>query len=251
MKLSIISVTLFSSLVCSIPSSDAVVYTDDPVLPRAVVIKGEGTIVNPDLWTQFPTLSPVNTLAPSAFPTETTAAVTSDYLLMRKGSRRQCPGASAVPELDCKDAAMDAGGDYNFPYYLNKIEIDDMPCGCFFWFNDNGSVIIDYNTPPSANSCLNNANAQLICVSCGSVDDKQTKYRGSISVTESGETCQAWDSQSPHSHTYDPDNYQGEGLRGRNNNYCRNPNQDRDKAWCYTENPSIPWEYCDVPYCEA
>lgn len=32
-------------------------------------------------------------------------------------------------------------------------------------------------------------------------------YRGTISVTESGNTCQRWSSQSPHRHARTPENY--------------------------------------------
>ena len=29
----------------------------------------------------------------------------------------------------------------------------------------------------------------------------------------------------------------------------RNPT-GKDRAWCYTTNPEIEWQYCAVPYCE-
>ena len=53
---------------------------------------------------------------------------------------------------------------------------------------------------------------------CGT--GSQTDYRGNISTTASGKTCQRWDSQLPRSHTRTPENYPDSGLE---ENYCRNP----------------------------
>ena len=47
-----------------------------------------------------------------------------------------------------------------------------------------------------------------------------TDYRGTQSTTETGKTCQRWDTQSPHSHSRTPQNYPNTGLV---ENYCRNP----------------------------
>ncbi|XP_008311742.1 plasminogen [Cynoglossus semilaevis] len=70
-------------------------------------------------------------------------------------------------------------------------------------------------------------------------------YRGTISVTESGKTCQSWSVQTPHKHNHTPDNYPCKGLE---NNHCRNPGHER-RPWCYTTDPDIRWEYCTVPSC--
>ena len=32
-------------------------------------------------------------------------------------------------------------------------------------------------------------------------------------------------------------------------NYCRQPEIDGARAWCYTMDPDKRWEYCDVPEC--
>ena len=68
-------------------------------------------------------------------------------------------------------------------------------------------------------------------------DEPGHNYRGKQNVTESGRTCQMWSSQTPHSHT---DN--GEG------NYCRNPD-GKAKPWCYTTDPDVRFEMCDIPLC--
>uniref|UniRef100_A0A3B4B903 Kringle domain-containing protein n=1 Tax=Periophthalmus magnuspinnatus TaxID=409849 RepID=A0A3B4B903_9GOBI len=75
-------------------------------------------------------------------------------------------------------------------------------------------------------------------------------YRGTVAVTESGKTCQSWSSQTPHKHNRTPDNYpcKGTDKLGLDNNYCRNPDNER-QPWCYTTDPETRWEYCSVPKC--
>ncbi|KAM7395988.1 hypothetical protein PAMA_007324 [Pampus argenteus] len=70
-------------------------------------------------------------------------------------------------------------------------------------------------------------------------------YRGTISVTESGKTCQEWSGQTPHKHNRTPENYPCKGL---DSNYCRNPDNER-RPWCYTTDSETRWEYCRVPTC--
>ncbi|CAK8681517.1 unnamed protein product [Clavelina lepadiformis] len=77
--------------------------------------------------------------------------------------------------------------------------------------------------------------------------DSGANYRGWISKTESGLTCQAWSSQEPHRHTITSESNPTAGLI---NNYCRNPNS-RDKPWCYTTDPNIEWQYCKIPVCPS
>ncbi|MEQ2159846.1 hypothetical protein GOODEAATRI_027458, partial [Goodea atripinnis] len=71
-------------------------------------------------------------------------------------------------------------------------------------------------------------------------------YRGTIAVTETGKTCQSWSAQTPHGHSRTPENYPCKGL---DNNYCRNPDNER-KPWCYTTESETRWEHCTVPRCE-
>ncbi|XP_078694968.1 plasminogen-like isoform X2 [Branchiostoma floridae x Branchiostoma belcheri] len=70
-------------------------------------------------------------------------------------------------------------------------------------------------------------------------------YRGTVSVTATGKTCQRWDSQTPHRHTMTPAKYPS-----LEQNYCRNPDGESG-LWCYTTDPSVRWGYCNVPPCEA
>ena len=72
-------------------------------------------------------------------------------------------------------------------------------------------------------------------------------YNGTLNVTESGKTCQKWDSDTPHSHPltslYRP------YLEGHN--YCRNPEGRGKRPWCYTIDPNVRWEYCNASLCVA
>ncbi|XP_066263256.1 uncharacterized protein [Branchiostoma lanceolatum] len=73
-------------------------------------------------------------------------------------------------------------------------------------------------------------------------------YRGTVSLTESGQTCQPWASQTPHDHNYTPADYPSSGLE---QNYCRNPGGDPGGVWCFTTDPDQQWGFCDVPVCSA
>ncbi len=41
------------------------------------------------------------------------------------------------------------------------------------------------------------------------------------------------------------DRYPDKGLK---DNYCRNPD-GRQRPWCFTTDPSTPWEYCNIKQC--
>ncbi|KAL9962079.1 hypothetical protein ACROYT_G031149 [Oculina patagonica] len=72
-------------------------------------------------------------------------------------------------------------------------------------------------------------------------------YRGNVNVTRYNRTCQAWTKQCPHRHWRIPRDV----VDGRNDsNMCRNPDSSAPYGpWCYTTDPNVRWEYCDVPRC--
>uniref|UniRef100_A0A8C9I7B1 Plasmin n=1 Tax=Piliocolobus tephrosceles TaxID=591936 RepID=A0A8C9I7B1_9PRIM len=67
-------------------------------------------------------------------------------------------------------------------------------------------------------------------------------YRGSVSTTVTGRTCQSWSSMTPHWHQRTTEYYPNGGLT---KNYCRNPDAEI-RPWCYTMDPSVRWEYCNL-----
>lgn len=79
------------------------------------------------------------------------------------------------------------------------------------------------------------------------MSDQGVSYRGDIAVTMSGKTCLAWVDQSTHQHPITPlDRPELEG-----HNKCRNPDGRGLSPWCYTTDPEVRWEYCDVPPCST
>jgi len=83
---------------------------------------------------------------------------------------------------------------------------------------------------------------------CNPTNDSR-QYTGHTSVTESGKQCQAWASQSPHSHSYTQDSMFPDGSVTDASNYCRNPSNYDEGLWCYTTDPLTRWEKCNVPLC--
>jgi hypothetical protein len=71
-----------------------------------------------------------------------------------------------------------------------------------------------------------------------------TEYRGEMNVSVSGRECMNWLSQEPHQHGISSDKpmYVNKGLG--DHNFCRNPDDEPEGAWCYTMDPDVRWEYC-------
>jgi len=74
------------------------------------------------------------------------------------------------------------------------------------------------------------------------------EYLGYVAETVNGRECQAWSAQSPHSHSYTNTSLYPDESVADASNYCRNPSHATG-LWCYTTDPSVRWEACDVPSC--
>ncbi|XP_077453516.1 hepatocyte growth factor [Stigmatopora argus] len=75
---------------------------------------------------------------------------------------------------------------------------------------------------------------------------KGEAYRGTVDTTPTGHTCQRWDSQYPHNHSFIPEAYPCKELR---ENYCRNPD-GQEFPWCFTTDPRVRSMSCtNIPQC--
>lgn len=71
-------------------------------------------------------------------------------------------------------------------------------------------------------------------------------YQGTVNVTKHGLPCQKWDSEDPHSH-FRPPMVFPEVQNAEN--YCRNAGGEEPSPWCYTMDPNVRWQHCDIPPC--
>ncbi|XP_027631213.1 prothrombin [Tupaia chinensis] len=71
-------------------------------------------------------------------------------------------------------------------------------------------------------------------------------YRGTVNVTRSGIECQLWKSRYPHKPEINSTTHPGADLQ---ENFCRNPDSSTTGPWCYTTNPTVRREECNVPVC--
>jgi len=72
-------------------------------------------------------------------------------------------------------------------------------------------------------------------------------YQGNINKTRGGLECQTWYSNHPHQHT-SPSKVFPEMKNSTN--YCRNGGGIESGPWCYTMDPLLRWDYCDIQMCE-
>ena len=92
-------------------------------------------------------------------------------------------------------------------------------------------------------------NGLLFAAAC-KITAKGLEYVGSLSHSETGRTCQRWDSQSPHNHSYSDVSKFPEDELSAARNYCRNPSDAPEGLWCYTVDPDSRWEWCNIKACD-
>ena len=71
--------------------------------------------------------------------------------------------------------------------------------------------------------------------------------------TLSGKLCQHWNSTKPPEHSYSDATFPDATIEDALN-YCRNPVYNQiggfDSPWCYTTDPTVLYERCNIPACE-
>ena len=72
-------------------------------------------------------------------------------------------------------------------------------------------------------------------------------YHGHVNRTKSEIPCATWFSNEPHEQSSPPKDIFPEMTNSAN--HCRNPGGTESSPWCYTTDPSVRWQYCDIPKC--
>ena len=94
--------------------------------------------------------------------------------------------------------------------------------------------------PPPCPASTTFSNCRLLGSAADACD-----YRGNVSITKSGLTCQLWSEHVPHNHTHVTEEvYPAAGIE--EHNFCRNPDRSEPTAWCYTTDPDVRWEERDL-----
>lgn len=78
-------------------------------------------------------------------------------------------------------------------------------------------------------------------------NEQANSYMGTEAATKSNETCQRWESQEPHRHSYKETDFPDQTMP---ENYCRTT-RDTFRPYCYTTNETLGREICDINNCST
>ena len=82
-------------------------------------------------------------------------------------------------------------------------------------------------------------------------DSLGSDYVGTISSTMTERECQRWDDQAPHQHDFtDPSMYPDASIPDAEN-FCRNLDDDPNGPWCFTNDPNVRRQTCNIPICRG
>ena len=71
-------------------------------------------------------------------------------------------------------------------------------------------------------------------------------YQGRVNTTKGGLECQPWYTAKPHAHSSPPPVFPE--MRNASN-FCRNGGGIESGPWCYTMDPLVRWQHCDIQTC--
>ncbi|KAJ8947274.1 hypothetical protein NQ318_014170 [Aromia moschata] len=79
-------------------------------------------------------------------------------------------------------------------------------------------------------------------------------YIGTVSVTRSNKTCDVWyftnySTHAPYMKAWNETLFADLSAE-KAKNYCRNPSRDLSGSWCYTTNPNVLFDVCNVRDCD-
>ncbi|KAI8510256.1 hypothetical protein Bbelb_126840 [Branchiostoma belcheri] len=122
-------------------------------------------------------------------------------------------------------------------FWDGRCKSKDTDCTC--------SKCVDYRNIDNAGLPTNPVKATETQTLGECYEETGDTYRGTASITISGKVCQAWSSQTPQQHGFDPAAYPNLGL---DSNYCRNPDLST-RPWCHTTDPKKHRDFCIIPRC--
>ena len=82
-------------------------------------------------------------------------------------------------------------------------------------------------------------------------DSVGSDYVGTISSTVTERECQRWDDQAPHQHDFTDSSVYPDPSIPDAQNFCRNLDDDPNGLWCFTNDPNIRRQTCNIPLCRG